>query len=69
MKLITAHRVLIGAAMLLFVFYGLRDAGTALGGDGLAFFESAFYFAAAIGLAIYLRWINARNRQRRVHLP
>ena len=62
MKLLTAHRILIGSAVALFVYYGLwelhgwRAAGA--GGGGI---RAAVSFILAAGLAIYLLSLRTRR--------
>ncbi len=56
MKLITAHRVLIAAAIAFFAFYALVQARHWLGGDGIAPLVQALVSAAvAVGLVVYYR--------------
>jgi hypothetical protein len=59
MKLITAHRILIGAAIAFFVFFALislRQYGRAPGATPLV--EAVVSVAVAIGLVLYYRTLS-----------
>jgi hypothetical protein len=62
MSLITAHRILIGSAIALFVFYGcleLQDYATT--GAGTALLQGCLSLAAAVGFGVYLRTVKPRR--------
>jgi hypothetical protein len=57
MSLLTAHKILIASAVALFVLYGGWELQNYANGDGSALLRSFLSVAAAVGLAIYLRWV------------
>lgn len=61
MNLITAHRILIGSAIALFVFYGCLELEdySAVGGVG-TLLRGCLSLLAAVGFAAYLRTVKAR---------
>jgi hypothetical protein len=63
-KLITAHRILIGAAIAFFVFYAIRTlwAFTAGGGPG-ALVQSVAAVAVCVGLVVYYRTLRHWGRR------
>jgi len=54
---LTAHKILISSAVALFVLYSGWEFENYLHGDGSALLRSGASGVAAIGLAIYLRWV------------
>lgn len=61
MSLITAHRILIVAAIIMFTVYGLVELrGYSQSGEGFAVFRAALSFIAVIGWALYLRTVKKR---------
>lgn len=65
MSLITAHRILIGTAVGLFLFYAAFELRAYLGGSGTgALLRSLASLAVAIGWALYLRTVKARPSSR-----
>lgn len=64
MRLITAHRILIGAGIAFFAFYALFQLRRYLAGDGgPALVQVAASAAVAVGLVVYYR--SLRNWGRR----
>lgn len=62
MTLITAHRILIGSAIALFVFYGsLELQEYAVSGAGSALLQGCLSLAAAVGFGAYLRSVKPRQ--------
>lgn len=62
MTLITAHRILIGSAIALFVFYGsLELQEYAATGGGSALLQGCLSLAAAVGFGAYLRSVKQRQ--------
>jgi hypothetical protein len=61
MTLLTAHKILIASAVALFVLYAASELRNYANGDTSALLRSAMSGAAAIGLAIYLRWVWIRR--------
>jgi hypothetical protein len=62
MNLITAHKILIGSAIALFVFYGcleLENFHSESGGGG-TLLRGCLSLLAAVGFAVYLRTVKAR---------
>ncbi|HXQ21770.1 MAG TPA: hypothetical protein VN812_08850 [Candidatus Acidoferrales bacterium] len=57
MTLLTAHKILIASAVALFVAYGGWELQNYTNGDSSALLRSFLSVAAAVGLAIYLRWV------------
>jgi hypothetical protein len=58
-RLITAHRILIGAAIAFFLFYAGRTLVSYAGGGGTAFLVQAVVAAAvAVGLGLYYRTLS-----------
>lgn len=61
MSLITAHRILIVAAILMFTVYGLVELrGYSHSGEGFALVRAAISFGAVVGWALYLRTVKRR---------
>ena len=54
MRIMTAHRILIGAAIVFFVIYAAWEASGVAGGRG-SFLRAALSGAGAVGLALYFR--------------
>lgn len=55
MTLLTAHRILIGSAVALFVYYGLWELqGWRAAGAGAGWMRGAVSLALAAGLALYI---------------
>ena len=59
MSVLTAHRILIGTAVVFFTFYGIREIleFTEAGGGFAALLQGLASFLAAIGLGMYWRTI------------
>lgn len=57
MTVLTAHKILIASAVLLFVVYSAWELHHYTTGDASALVRSILAGAAAIGLAVYLRWV------------
>ena len=55
MTLLTAHKILIGSAIALFIGYALYELRRYLGGDALASLRALASAVGAAGFAIYLR--------------
>ena len=55
MKLITAHKILIGSAVVFFVFFAFREYRNFTGGDGWAAGRGVLSLIVALGFAIYLK--------------
>jgi hypothetical protein len=56
MKLLTAHKILIGSAVAFFVFFaGWEFRNYSNSGDGWAAWRSALYFIVALGFGVYLK--------------
>lgn len=56
MKLITAHKILIGSATIFFVFFGLWELNRYSNSNSdWAMARSALYFLVALGFGIYLK--------------
>jgi hypothetical protein len=65
MNLITAHRILIGSAIALFLFYGsLELQEYAATGGGTTLLQGCLSFAAAVGFGVYLRTVKRRQEHR-----
>ena len=54
MRIMTAHRILIGTAVVFFVIYAVWEASGAASGRG-SFLRAALSGAGAAGLALYFR--------------
>ncbi|MCI0657955.1 MAG: hypothetical protein L0170_12945 [Acidobacteria bacterium] len=54
MRIMTAHRILIGTAIVFFVVYAVWEASGAASGRG-SFWRAALSGAGAVGLALYFR--------------
>ena len=64
MRLITAHRILIGAAVAFFVFYAGRTLLTFAGGGGpWALVQSIVSAGIAIGFVLYFRSLRRWGRR------
>ncbi|HXG17436.1 MAG TPA: hypothetical protein VNK50_14405 [Calidithermus sp.] len=64
MRLITAHRILIGAAIAFFLFYALFQARRALGAGGTASGVQALLSAVVVvALALYYRSLRGWGRR------
>ena len=57
MTVLTAHKILISSAVALFVLYAGWELRNFSNGDTSALLRSGASGLAAIGLAIYLRWV------------
>lgn len=56
MKLITAHKILIGSAVVFFVFFALWEARQfAATANGWAVVRGILYFVVAVGFGVYLK--------------
>ena len=56
MRLITAHRILIGTSVVFFVFFsGWELTNYMSAGGGWALFRSLLYIGVAVGFAVYFR--------------
>jgi hypothetical protein len=63
MRLITAHKILIGSAMVFFVFFALWELNRYSGSNDIwAMARSLLYLLVALGFGVYLknlkRWYN-----------
>jgi hypothetical protein len=56
-SLLTAHKILIASAVALFVLYAALELRNYANGDASALLRSVMSAVAAVGLAIYLRWV------------
>lgn len=64
MRLITAHRILIGAGIAFFAFYALFQLRRSLAGDGApALVQAAVSAAVVIGLVVYYRSLRTWGRR------
>ena len=61
MQLLTAHKILISSAIVMFVVYGFIQLGHYLEGDTSALWQVLFAFASTVGLSLYLRWVWSRR--------
>ncbi len=61
MSLLTAHKILIGSAIALFVGYAVAELRQGLSGDSSAILPAVLAALAAGGLAVYLRWLWRRR--------
>ena len=57
MTVLTAHKILISSAVALFVLYAGWELRNFVNGDESALLRSVASGVAALGLAIYLRWV------------
>ncbi|MBI3782084.1 MAG: hypothetical protein HY270_01650 [Deltaproteobacteria bacterium] len=57
MQLLTAHKILIGTAIVMFIVYGGVEIGHYLGGDTTALAHVAVAAVSSVALALYLRWV------------
>ena len=57
MTVLTAHKILITSAVLMFVLYSAWELHNYTSGDASALLRSVLAGAAAMGLALYLRWV------------
>lgn len=55
MRLITAHKILIGSATVFFVFFALWELRNYLDGEPAAMWRSALYLIVAVGFAVYFK--------------
>jgi hypothetical protein len=61
MNLITAHRILIGSAIALFLFYGSLEFQQYAEKGGISqLAQGCLSFAAAVGFGVYLRTVKRR---------
>lgn len=62
MRLVTAHRILIGSAVAFFLFFALHRYLAYRGsGDAAVLLTAAIGLAAAVGLGVYYRTIGVRR--------
>ena len=61
MQLLTAHKILISSAIVMFVFYGFVQLGHYLQGDTSALWQVLFAVVSTLGLSFYLRWVWSRR--------
>lgn len=57
MTLLTAHKILISSGVAMFVVYSAFELRNYSNGDASALLRSILAGAAAVGLALYLRWV------------
>lgn len=57
MTVLTAHKILISSSVAMFVVYSAWELHNYTGGDASALLRSILAGAAAVGLAVYLRWV------------
>ena len=57
MTVLTAHKILISSAVVLFVLYAVFELRNYGDGDPSALWRALISAAAAVALAIYLRWV------------
>ena len=57
MTLLTAHKILISAAVVMFAGLSLRELYNYTAGDAAALLRSVLSGAAAVGGVLYLRWV------------
>jgi len=61
MKLLTAHKILIGTSVVFFVFLSSWEVGNYLSGDGIwTLARGMIYLGVAVGFAIYFRSLRKR---------
>ena len=62
MRLITAHKILIGSAIAFFLFFAYFELrGYAAAGAVVDLLSGVFGFAVAVAFAIYFRHLQSRN--------
>jgi len=54
---LTAHKILITSAVVMFVMYSAWELHNYTSGDASALLRSILAAVAAVGLAVYLRWV------------
>jgi hypothetical protein len=57
MSVLTAHKILISSAVALFLLYAVWEFRNYSSGDSGALLRSALSALAAVGFAVYLRWV------------
>lgn len=57
MTLLTAHKILISSAVVMFVVYAAREFINYTNGDASALISCILGTVAAVGLGFYLRWV------------
>ncbi len=57
MNLLTAHKILISSTIVMFVLFAARELQNYFNGDSSALLLSIVGSLAAVGLALYLRWV------------
>ena len=57
MTLLTAHKILITSAVLMFVLYGTSELRNYAAGDAAALLRGVVSLATAGALGLYLRWV------------
>jgi hypothetical protein len=55
MKLMTAHKILIGSATVFFVFFALWELRNYVDGETAAAWRSALYLIIAVGFGVYFK--------------
>ena len=55
--LLTAHKILISSAVVMFVLYAASELRNYINGDPAALLRCLVSGVVAVGLAIYLRWV------------
>jgi hypothetical protein len=55
MKLLTAHKILISAAVVFFIYFSFWELRRYFGGDGWAGLRGILYFIVALGFGVYLK--------------
>jgi NADH:ubiquinone oxidoreductase subunit K len=58
---LTAHKILITSAVAMFLVYSARELHNYTSGDASALLRSIAAGIAAVGLAVYLRWVWIRR--------
>lgn len=58
MKLLTAHKILISAAVIFFLFFAFWELQRYFAGDGWAGFRGILYFVVAVAFGVYFKQIN-----------
>ena len=61
MNLLTAHRILIGSGIAVFLLYAVHEAFAYAGGDSAALLRALLSVAGAGGLLAYFRWLRGRT--------